>query len=316
MNSETLFVTGGTGYIGSVFVQRALAANYTVQVLTRSETSAERVRKAGAQPILGDLGVKGDWQAVAAAAQRVVHLAQPETFGERVTKQRAERYRMNRLTMDAHLLDALKPDVVQRIVYVGGTSYYGDQGKEMRDETARPDPKGWGPYVAEAIEKLDTYRKRGLPIVEAFPAWVYGPASWFVEYTLEPLRAGKALTGLRGPDHIFSPIHVEDCARALLHLLTHGDVGQRYFIVDDRPVYLGAIGETAARALDVPMKTRRVPVFLARMILGPVVADSLTCNVCLSNARLKSTGFTLDYPTIEEGIPDVVARWVKTLPAK
>lgn len=30
----------------------------------------------------------------------------------------------------------------------------------------------------------------------------------------------------------------------------------------------------------------------------------------LSNARLRSTGFRLQFPTIEQGIPNVVQRWL------
>ena len=61
-----------------------------------------------------------------------------------------------------------------------------------------PHPMGWGPYLAPAIESLPGYVARGLPIVAAFPGWVYGPGSWFAQYVLEPLRAGKPVYGLRG----------------------------------------------------------------------------------------------------------------------
>ena len=58
----TLFVTGGTGFIGSSFVRHALAAGKELQVLTRSENSAERVRASGATPILGVMLHTGPWQ--------------------------------------------------------------------------------------------------------------------------------------------------------------------------------------------------------------------------------------------------------------
>jgi nucleoside-diphosphate-sugar epimerase len=142
---NTVFVTGGSGFIGSFFVRHALNAGKNVQVLTRSEKSAARVRAAGATPVMGDMLQAGAWQAVAAQAQVVVHLAQPETYGTRVTRQRALSFREERLRMDANLLDCLKPSVVQHVIYVGGTSYYGFQGDQMVDESATPQPKGWGP---------------------------------------------------------------------------------------------------------------------------------------------------------------------------
>ena len=308
---NTLFVTGGSGFIGSSFVRHALGAGKNVQVLTRSEKSAERVRASGAAPIRGNLLQPGAWQAAAAQAQIVVHLAQPETFGTRVTHQRALSFREERLRMDANLLDCLKPDVVQRVIYVGGTSYYGLQGDQLVDETAIPQPKGWGPYIAPAIEVLESYLARGLPISLAFPSWVYGPGSWFIEYTLGPLTKGKPIIKLPGAARTISFVHVKDVAGAILHLSDHGEIGRRYFITDDQPRKRLEIGEIAARILGVRMKTLSLPMFIMRLAAGPVIAESMLTEAHLSNARLKSTGFTLDFPTLEQGVPDAIESWRK-----
>jgi nucleoside-diphosphate-sugar epimerase len=308
---DTFFVTGGSGFIGSAFVRHALVAGKNIQVLTRSEKSAERVLASGATPIMGDMLQAGAWQAAAAQAQVVVHLAQPETYGTRVTRQRALSFRQERLMMDANLLDALKPGVVQRVIYVGGTSYYGFQGDQLVDESATPQPKGWGPYIAPAIDALDSYLARGLPLSLAFPSWVYGPGSWFIEYTLEPLTKGKPIIKLPGAARTISFVHVEDVARAILHLSDHGETGRRYFITDDQPRKRLEIGEVAAKILGVRMKTLSLPMFLMRLAAGPVIAESMLTEACLSNARLKSTGFALDFPTLEQGVPDAIERWRK-----
>lgn len=306
---HTIFVTGGSGFIGSSFVQHALKQGHQLQVLTRSEKTAEKLRALGTTPILGDMLQRGSWQAAAAEAQIVVHLAQPETYGARITRNRAEKFRQERLKMDANLFDSLKPDAVRRIIYVGGTSYYGFQGEQLVDESALPRPKGWGPYIAPAIETLHSYITRGWPIILAFPSWVYGPGSWFIEYTLDPLLQGKPIIKLTGSVKTISFVHVEDVARALLHLSDHGVIGERYFITDDQPRKRLAIGEIAAQVLGVPMKVLSLPLFLVKLVAGPVIADSLLTEAKLSNARLKATGFTFDYPTLEQGVSDAIERW-------
>lgn len=175
----SIFVTGGSGFIGSAFVPRAVAAGYTVRVLTRSEKSRARIQAVGAVPVSGDVLQSGDWQGEAAQADFVVHLAQPEAFGARVTLKRAQNYREQRLRMDELLFSSLNPVTVRRIIYVAGTSYYGDQGSALVNEATRPNPKGFGPFIAPAIERLSIYLEQGLPIVEAYPGWVYGAGSWF-----------------------------------------------------------------------------------------------------------------------------------------
>src|SRR5438876_10669594 len=160
-----LLVTGATGYIGSAVLRQALAAGFQVYALTRTEKAAARLTSLGAMPVVGDLSIPGPWQEEANASEAVIHLAQPETYGARVTKKRAEHFRDQRLQMDAHLFQSLRPETIRRIVYVGGTSYFGDQGTELRTEKTQPNPKGWGPYIAAAIEALRDFAHRGLPII-------------------------------------------------------------------------------------------------------------------------------------------------------
>ena len=309
----SVFVTGGTGFIGTAFVRAAVAAGWDVRALSRSERSAARLRELGAWPVEGDVfDASGTWRAVAADADTVAHLAQPQTFGARVSAARAERWREERLKMDRVLLDALDPAHVKRIVYVAGTSYYGDCGADVpHDEDVTPVPRGFGPYLAPALAALDADRARGLPIVEAFPGWVYGPGSWFAEYVLTPLANGKPVTGVSGGSRITSCVHVDDCARAIVHLLTAGEPGRRYFIVDDAPVPSDVLGKKAASALGVRFRSRTVPAWLCKLLLGRVVTESLQYENRLSNGRLRATGFAPTFPTYETGVPDTVATWLR-----
>ncbi len=302
-----LFLAGGSGFIGSAFVRHAVAAGHAVQALCRSERSAAAVQALGAQPVIGDLLQAGAWQAQAAQAQIVLHFAQPKTFGGRVSKARALRYEADRQVMDRNLLSALQGSAVERVVYVSGTSYYGQQDPPPKDESAEPNPRGWGPYIVKAIQQLETFRAAGLPIVTVFPSSVYGAGSWYAEI-LASLKAGRTQLTLARRDPTLATVHVEDCARAILHLMEHGTIGERYIICDDRPPKYSEILAQSAKALNVPLKTRAVPLWLGRIIAGPVVTDVYDAH--LSNARLRSTGFRFQFPTIEQGIPDVVRTWL------
>jgi nucleoside-diphosphate-sugar epimerase len=235
-------------------------------------------------------------------------VAQPVAFdGRRVSRERAETYRRDRLTMDRLLLDALAGSRVRRVVYVGGTSYYGDDGATPKGEDTPPNPRGWGPYLAPAIHALDTYIQNGLPIVSAFPGVVYGEGSWFRQYVHGPLRRRQKMNVI-GPSRVWSPVHIDDCARAISLLRERGEIGARYFIVDDRPGTMEELCRRTAGVLGVPYATRRIPVWLARLLLGPIVVDSMQSDAALSNARLRGLGFQPRFPTIDEGIPDIVAR--------
>ena len=310
-HARPIFVTGATGFIGAALVRAAIDAGHAVDALTRNEAHEGPLRKAGANPILGSLTDKdGPWTEAAASADAVIHLAQPQTFGGRVTKARARGYGIKRLAMDRNLFDALKASRARRIIYVAGTSYYGDCGPALCDETTVTRPMGWGPYLASAIEAVPAEVARGLPVVLAFPGWVYGPGSWFAEYVLAPLHAGKPVYGLTGPSRYTSPVHISDCARALLHLAAAGEPGQRYFIVDDAPVRGERLAELAARALGVEGRARRLPLPLLKLMVGRVISESLAYENRLSNKKLRATGFEFRFKTSDQGVPDVVQEWL------
>ncbi|MFG1925219.1 NmrA family NAD(P)-binding protein [Cryptosporangium sp. NPDC048952] len=70
-----IFVTGGTGYLGSVLVEHFVEAGHEVSALARSETSVRSLAVAGATPIPGALSDVDVLESAAAQADVTVHAA-------------------------------------------------------------------------------------------------------------------------------------------------------------------------------------------------------------------------------------------------
>jgi nucleoside-diphosphate-sugar epimerase len=75
-----VFITGGTGLIGSAVVAELLGNGHTVLALARSDASALAAEKAGAEPIRGGLADLDVLRAGAARADGVIHLAFANDF--------------------------------------------------------------------------------------------------------------------------------------------------------------------------------------------------------------------------------------------
>jgi uncharacterized protein len=301
----TTFVTGAAGFIGTELVKVLKERGHHVLGLTRSVEAAQRVRRVGAVPVIGDLLEPGQWQDEA-AAEWVFHLPPHLMRGRLITRRRAESCARARLSMDAQLLDAVAAGATRRIVYVAHTSWYGATGPHPITEDVPSRPSACGRCLVPALDRLDGYVVAGLPIVTAFPGWVYGNGSWFRDRVIEPVMAGRRVLqfGRTGP--LVSPIHVRDCARALVHLAEHGVAGGRYFLANNDPIRMHDFARMFARLADRPLRVWKVPAAATRLVVGPVLADQLQADAVFSNIRLRGIGFRFQYPTLEQGLQQIL----------
>ena len=75
-----VFLTGGTGLIGSAVVAELLANDHSILALARSEASALALKSAGAEPVRGDLADLDALRSGAAESDGVIHLAFSHDF--------------------------------------------------------------------------------------------------------------------------------------------------------------------------------------------------------------------------------------------
>ena len=199
-------------------------------------------------------------------------------------------YRSAYVDGTANVLDALERDGVRprRIIFVSSTAVYGDAGGGWLDEDSPTAPASiTGAVIREAEDLLHSRRPDAVVLRLA---GIYGPGRTRL---IDQVRAGAPAPG---PGQLTNRIHRDDAAAAIVHLATAE--------ADAAPLYLGVDNE--------PVEQREVLAFLAAELgteLAPGEAGRSTRggNRKLSNARLRSTGFTFTYPTFREGYRAVLA---------
>ena len=299
--ATTAFITGADGFVGHALIKVLRGLDHQVFALARSSHAAQCLSSAGATPVIGDLLESGGWQDEA-AADWVFHLPpHPHARFARITS-----LARMRVANDALLLDALTPRAVRRIVYVADACCYGPTGPRPITEDTPPRPSRCGRCLTPALDRLDGYIVSGLPIVTALPGLVYFNGGWFRRQIIEPVITGQPVIQFGNADRWVSPIHVDDCARALVHLAEHGQPGRRYFLVNRDPVRMPEFAATFARLVNRPLRVWRVPAVARRLMVGPVLADYLRADQIFSNIRLRGTGFHFEHPTLEHGLQQIV----------
>jgi hypothetical protein len=208
---------------------------------------------------------------------------------------------------DANLLGSIDERATERAVFVYGSSFLGvSEGPGLMDETAEPRPIGLGRLFEAGIAALEARGRGGLDYVVALPGAVYGRRTWFLEMALDALRKGKPIP-MCEPAPRWPYVHVDDCARAIVLLLTVDRAsldaaGRRVIIAGGDPVpmdrFVEAVGEAVGRS---PLFLRASAEDLRRK-LPSLMAAYLTADMPHSGARLRSLGFEPRYPTIEAGL--------------
>jgi nucleoside-diphosphate-sugar epimerase len=303
--AATTFVTGAAGFIGTELVKELTGRGHHVLGLVGSADEALRLRHVGATAVMGDLLVPGRWQDEA-GADWVFHLPPHQSSPWHLMQARTDAVASARLLMDAHLLDAIAAGPTRRVIYVTDTRCYGATGSRPITEDEVLSPHSPDGCLTPALDRLEGYAVSGLPIVTALPGWVYGNAAWFRQRVIEPIIAGRRVLQFGDPGPWVSPIHVRDCARALVHLAEHGAIGRRYFVVNSDAVRMSDFAATFARLANRPLRVWRMPAAAARFVGNSRMSGNGLSDAVFSNVRLRGTGFRFLYPTLEQGLQQVV----------
>lgn len=133
-----IFLTGGTGLVGSSVLRALLADGHAVRALARSDSSAETVKAAGADVVRGDLADADLLAGEATRADAVIHTASP---GDATSAD------VDEVLLDA-VLGALR-DTGRAFVHTSGAWVHGSgHVDESTRSTPRSSPRGVAPSTS------------------------------------------------------------------------------------------------------------------------------------------------------------------------
>ncbi len=286
-----VFVSGGSGYIGSAVALRLKKAGHDVLALVRSKAKAEKVAAAGVKLVEADLGDSASWAAAAYGRNAVVHCA----FAQ------AE----NGVELDRRFItsarDLLRGQVGATLVYTSGCWVYGDTA-DVADESAELKPAklvGWRPgHEKLALEAA----KDGVRAVVVRPAVVYGGANGGIPggFFGSAQKGGAAQLVGDGRNR-WPMVHVDDLAELYVRLVERAPAGAIYNACDASRATVKEIAQAASRAAGKDGEVSMIPVDQARAKMG-VFADALVLDQRLSSEKAENE---LDWRPRHEGfIPE------------
>jgi nucleoside-diphosphate-sugar epimerase len=306
-----VFVAGASGAIGRPLVPRLVAAGHEVTGMTRSEERAERIRQAGATPLVADVfdgdGVRS---AIAEFAPEVV-VHQLTSLPDRLDFRDESLYdATNRVRGEGTriLLEAARAAGARRMVAQSIAFVYEPEGDWVKDEEApllQDAPGGFAEGLRTVRRMEDTVvGAEGLDGLVLRYGFFYGPGTYYAAdgSTAADVRKRRMPVVGKGTG-TFSFIHVDDAADATVAAVERGAPGI-YNVVDDDPAPMSEWLPVYAEALGAK-KPWRVPVWLAKLIAGRGVAlFSISLRGASNTKAKRELGWEPSHPSWRQGFAE------------
>ncbi|WP_426502394.1 SDR family oxidoreductase [Dactylosporangium sp. McL0621] len=244
-----VFVTGGTGTIGSAVVAELLAGGHTVLALARSDRSAQALTGAGAQVLRGDLADLDVLRAGAARSEGVISLAFGTDYSTAEALARSIAEESAALAaLGAELLGSDRP-----IVAVSGTPWVPGRPSTEADPAPTDGPVGGRGRSVNALLELAARGVRGTAV--RMPRTVHneGRGGFAGLLTDQARRTGVA--GYPGDGAQRWPaVHARDAAVLFRLALESAPAGTVWHAVADEGDAVRDIAAVIGRRLGLPVE--------------------------------------------------------------
>jgi nucleoside-diphosphate-sugar epimerase len=272
-----IFLTGGSGYVGSAVLDAFVRAGHHVDALVRTPEKAAEVQARGGKPLLGDLRSPASYANAAAAADGVVHAAVD--------------YSARGPIIDGAALDvllALPPRPGRFVIYTSGVWVLGNCPSPA-DETAPLNPAeivAWRP--AHEARVLNA-REAGIRPVVVRPGLVYGGARGIVGDVFKD--AANSLIRIVGSGENRWPlVYDRDLADLYVRLAATTAASGVFHANDEGDETVNGIVDAIAAHAKTRPSIRHLPLTEARKKMGPY-ADALALDQVVRSPRARALGW-------------------------
>jgi nucleoside-diphosphate-sugar epimerase len=273
-----IFLTGGTGYVGSAVLDALVRQGHRVDALVRNSEGAARVQTRGAQPVLGDILNGASWHDTAATADGIVHAAVDYSARQR--------------QVDAAAIDGilgLPARAGRVVVYTSGIWVLGPAPDPV-DETAPVNPIELVSWRPSHELRVLAGAGSGIRAVVIRPGIVYGGSRGIVGDLLQD--AFNSLVRIIGPgDNHWPLVYDRDLGELFARVVGTADASGVYHATDGGSDTVKEIVAALAEHAPTPPSIRHVPLVEARKKMGPY-ADALALDQIVRSPRARALGWS------------------------
>jgi uncharacterized protein (TIGR01777 family) len=304
-----VFITGGTGLVGTRLITKLRQRQHTVVVLTRRPPAARERFGNECTVVEGDPMRAGPWMDAAADCDAVINLAGENIFARRWNDEFKALLRESRLKATENVVAALAKSprtgagAAKVLVNASAIGYYGPRLDEEIDENGAPGNDVLARVCVDWEKAALSAQQHGVRVALIRIGVVLDKAGGALAKMLTPFKmcvGGPVGSGKQW----MSWVHNDDLAGIFLLALENADAAGPINGTAPQPVTNRDFSKALGRALGRP-SFMPTPGFGLRLMLGEV-AEVITTGQRVLPRRAAALGYSFQFPTIDAALADVL----------
>jgi uncharacterized protein len=294
-----LIITGATGFIGSVLVERLRRQGHSLVLLSRKPP--RRQNRVGEQWLSWVPGAAGEWQRTLDGADGLVNLAGEPIAAKRWTAARKERLRRSRIDTTRALVQSIASATAKPkfLVSASAVGYYGARGDETLTESSAPGDDFLARLCIEWEKEALRAEEHGVRVALLRTGIVLGKGKGALAKMVPPFKL--FLGGRLGSGRQWMPwIHIDDEVSLTQFLIENGTARGPFNATAPNPVTMREFARSLGKIVNRPAWAP-VPEWMLFLLLGEM-AEMLVGGQRAVPAAAQELGFRFKYKQVDDAL--------------
>lgn len=303
-----VFITGGTGLVGTRLVAKLRERGDTPVVLSRRAIAPGALGE-GVETVQGDPTKPGEWQDIAAGCDAIINLAGEGIVAKRWNAEFKKLLRDSRVAGTANCVAAItrsprRGDGTPKVlVNASAIGIYGPRGAEEVDETTPPGNDFLSDLCVEWEGATKPAADAGVRVVLARIGIVLDKKGGALSKLLLPFKLGLGGPVASGKQYM-AWIHADDVVGMLLFALDNPSAIGPMNVTAPAPVTNKAFGKALGKALGRP-SFMWTPGFMLKIVMGEG-AEIVICGQNVAPKNALAWGYHFQFQQLDAALADIL----------